>query len=283
MMTINIDQAKNAAIAVIRGEFLDTFGFTPNMLTAEDMRMITLGISNSIDDNLFFGLAQWITRSNSYNDNYFYLRAKTATTTLFIAHYGAVAGVSAVNAVNALRVAGASGKFALMTAPTGGGVAAGGVVAVGALVTAAGSAAVSVSAVLMMDRSVDLLGRDLSLHNSTRPPAHIDFAEEIIQETRDAIANNPNPSKTASIESRFRLTQTEVLDLADRVMGSGYTSIGPPDRWIFRKRVGDVFHQFRMDPTSLAGNHWPNFTHVHFQILDLAGEVLANNHIIVIP
>ncbi|MCL2400945.1 MAG: InlB B-repeat-containing protein, partial [Defluviitaleaceae bacterium] len=36
MMTINIDQAKNAAIAVIRGEFLDTFGFTPNMLTAED-------------------------------------------------------------------------------------------------------------------------------------------------------------------------------------------------------------------------------------------------------
>ncbi|MCL2399341.1 MAG: hypothetical protein FWC91_06315, partial [Defluviitaleaceae bacterium] len=211
----------------IRGEFLDTFGFTPNMLTAEDMRMITLGISNSIDDNLFFGLAQWITRPNNHNDNYFYLKAKTTTTTLFIAHFGAVAGVSAVNAVNALRVAGASGKFALMTAPTGGGAAAGGVVAVGALVTAAGSAAVSVSAVLMMDRSVDLLGRDFSHLNTIRPPEHIDFAEEIVRETRDAIANNPDPSKSPQITSRFRLTQNEALDLGDRIMGSGFTEVGP--------------------------------------------------------
>ena len=69
------------------------------------------------------------------------------------------------------------------------------------------------------------------------------------------------------------------------LMGSGYTQIGPPDRWIFRKRVGNEFHQFRMDTGSLIGNHNPHVSHVHFEILNLTGTgaPLATNHIIVIP
>ena len=131
--------------------------------------MIILGITHGIDDNMFFGLAQWITNSESYENNYFYLKAKTATTAFFIAHYGAIAGVSAINAINALGVAGAAGKFAVVTSPTGAGAAGGAIVAVGVLATAAGSAVTAAAAGAMMARSVDIYGRDIEKLNRTRP------------------------------------------------------------------------------------------------------------------
>jgi len=277
---ISIQGHYDLAVSAVKTQFMDTFGFTPNMLTAEDKRMITQGIVHGIDDNLFFGASQWIVGAHNYNDNYFYLKAKSTTSAIFIAVFGTIAAVNAYNAVKALSVAGASGTFALITAPTGAGALGGGTVAVGSLVVAAGSAANASVAAAMMARSVDLYGRDLSMSGTVRPPAHIDFAEEIIRETQ--AANNGRPPRV-DITSRFHLTQNEALDLGDRILGSDFVQKGAHDSWVFERNVGNEIHRFRMDVKSVAGTHDPWFSHVHFEILDLARNELVNNHIIVIP
>ena len=167
---INIQQYIDTAIRDMENEFFLVSGLNRDLLTPEDMRMVMLGITHAVDENLFFGLAQWITRSQGYDDNYFYLKAKSTTTSFFIAHFGAIAGVSAANAIKSLGVAGASGKFALATAPSGAGAVAGGVTAAGALTSAAVSGVVSVSASAMMSRSVRNFGRDVRTLNATPPP-----------------------------------------------------------------------------------------------------------------
>jgi len=168
MWLVNIQRDINIAIAVMENQFYTMFSIDRNALSEDNRLMVLLGVTHSIDDNMFFGVAQWRTGSVSPN-NYFYLRAKTITTTFFIAYFGVRAGVNAANAVRALGVAGASGTFALATAPTGAGGVAGGVVATGALVTAAGSALLALGAGAMMTRSADIFGRDMRRLNSLPP------------------------------------------------------------------------------------------------------------------
>jgi hypothetical protein len=162
---IEIDNVINS----VERQFYISFGFYPNMLTKQDRDMLILGVIHAIDENLFLGLAKWVTGSSNYDDNYFYLVAKQITTSLFIAHFGAIAGVSAANAVSALGQAGAAGAFALATLPTGIGAVGGGAVAVAKLTEAAVSAGVSIVAVAMMDRSVNNLGETTGKLNSLPP------------------------------------------------------------------------------------------------------------------
>jgi len=162
-----IDMHRNAAIGAIETQFFAITGIDRATLSDSNAMMITRGIANGVDDNMFFGLGQVVASATSHDYNYFYLRAKTITHTFFIAHYAGIAGVSAVAMINALGVAGALGKFAVATAPTGVGPVGGGVAAAGALVTAVSAGAVSLGATVAMSKSIGNYERDMRTLNAT--------------------------------------------------------------------------------------------------------------------
>ena len=81
-----------------------------------------------------------------------------------------------------------------------------------------------------------------------------------------------------SIISQYPITPDEALDAAQKFLGEGYTEKGV-NRGVFRS--ADGLRQFRMDPDSLAGGHWPDIPHVHFEIFEHPGDKKAsvNNHV----
>lgn len=57
----------------------------------------------------------------------------------------------------------------------------------------------------------------------------------------------------------------------------GYRELGK-GRGVFRS--ADGLRQFRMDPDSMQGNHWPDIPHVHFEIFEPGGKkAVVNNHV----
>jgi hypothetical protein len=81
-----------------------------------------------------------------------------------------------------------------------------------------------------------------------------------------------------SLVSRFPMTADDALNSAIDFLGPGYRELGR-GRGVFRS--ADGLRQFRMDPDSLAGNHWPDIPHVHFEIFANAGDKkpFVNNHV----
>uniref|UniRef100_A0AAU2V406 DUF6531 domain-containing protein n=1 Tax=Streptomyces sp. NBC_00003 TaxID=2903608 RepID=A0AAU2V406_9ACTN len=92
-----------------------------------------------------------------------------------------------------------------------------------------------------------------------------------ITETREKVGEG-------SIVSQHPMTPDEALDAAQRFLGEGYTEKGM-NRGVFRS--ADGLRQFRMDPDSMAGGHWPDIPHVHFEIFEHPGDKKAsvNNHV----
>jgi RHS repeat-associated protein len=81
-----------------------------------------------------------------------------------------------------------------------------------------------------------------------------------------------------SIVSNHPITADEALKAAQKFLGDGYRELGQ-GRGVFRS--ADGLRQFRMDPDSLQGNHWPDVPHVHFEIFDSPGakKAVVNNHV----
>jgi RHS repeat-associated protein len=81
-----------------------------------------------------------------------------------------------------------------------------------------------------------------------------------------------------SLVSNFPMTADDALDSAIDFLGPGYRELGQ-GRGVFRS--ADGLRQFRMDPDSLAGNHWPDIPHVHFEIFENARDKrpFVNNHV----
>jgi len=82
-----------------------------------------------------------------------------------------------------------------------------------------------------------------------------------------------------NITSKFGLTADEALTLGDKLLGQGYKEVGKAGSGVFEKQVGNQTYRFRIDNSSLTGNHSPNVPHVHVEILDEVRNILVNNHI----
>ncbi|MFG2264766.1 putative T7SS-secreted protein [Streptomyces sp. NPDC048720] len=92
-----------------------------------------------------------------------------------------------------------------------------------------------------------------------------------VTETRGNIGNG-------SIVSNHPMTADQALNAAEKFLGDGYLEKGN-GRGVFRS--ADGLRQFRMDPDSLRGGHWPDVPHVHFEIFDHPGakKAVVNNHV----
>ncbi|MEU6055814.1 polymorphic toxin-type HINT domain-containing protein [Streptomyces xanthochromogenes] len=85
-------------------------------------------------------------------------------------------------------------------------------------------------------------------------------------------------SGMGSIVSKHSLNADQALDVGLEFLGPGYKELGK-NRGVFRS--ADGLRQFRIDPDSLDGNHWPDVRHIHLQIFAHPGDKksLVNNHI----
>jgi hypothetical protein len=92
-----------------------------------------------------------------------------------------------------------------------------------------------------------------------------------VDETRGRIGDG-------SIVSEHPMTADEALDAAHRFLGDDYVEKGV-NRGVFRS--ADGLRQFRMDPDSIQGKHWPDIPHVHFEIFPEPGakKATVNNHV----
>lgn len=91
-----------------------------------------------------------------------------------------------------------------------------------------------------------------------------------VTETRDRMGDG-------SIVSQHPMTADEALDAAGGFLGDGYRELGR-NRGVFRS--ADGLRQFRMDPDSMRGGHWPDIPHVHFEIFEAGGKkAVVNNHV----
>lgn len=97
---------------------------------------------------------------------------------------------------------------------------------------------------------------------------HNTCVDDVLNETASAVGN---------ITSKFKLSGDEALEGALKWLQDGYREIGKPSSGIFLSKDG--LRRFRMDPNSLLGNHPPFVPHVHFEWLDILGQVIANNHV----
>nr|WP_184286692.1 RHS repeat-associated core domain-containing protein [Nocardiopsis algeriensis] len=110
---------------------------------------------------------------------------------------------------------------------------------------------------------------DVLSHNSGGESCSITNA--VISETKDARGKG-------SIVGNVPVTADQALDAGIEFLGSGYREMGE-GRGVFRS--ADGLRQFRIDPDSLDGGHWPDFPHVHFQMFDSPGDKKnsVNNHV----
>jgi RHS repeat-associated protein len=82
-----------------------------------------------------------------------------------------------------------------------------------------------------------------------------------------------------NLTSKFTLTADEALDAGQRWLGSNYSELGKAGSGVFRS--ADGLRQFRMDASSISGQHAPGVPHVHLELFGVAGSKrpIVNNHI----
>lgn len=102
---------------------------------------------------------------------------------------------------------------------------------------------------------------------------------DILDETRATAESNVDivwHKRKSSLVSVHTITMEGAMATGSEFLGEGMRDMAK-GRGIFRS--ADNRRGFRIDPASLAGGHWPDVPHVHFEIFDEAGKALANNHV----
>ncbi|MDQ0795947.1 hypothetical protein [Streptomyces sp. B1I3] len=82
--------------------------------------------------------------------------------------------------------------------------------------------------------------------------------------------------RKSSLISTHTITMEDAMATGRKFLGEGMRDV-TKGREIYRS--ADNRRGFRTDPDSLAGGHWPDVPHVHFEIFGEAGKPLANNHV----
>jgi hypothetical protein len=100
--------------------------------------------------------------------------------------------------------------------------------------------------------------------------AKVGTADDVIAETRAGKGN---------LTSSYSLSAADALEAGQKWVGPGYQEIGKPGSGVFRS--ADGLRQFRIDPSSITGQHSPNVPHVHLEGFSQPGakRPSVNNHI----
>jgi len=162
IFNIDLEAKKNE----ILDKIYDKIGIDPRELTAEDVKMLVLGVTYSVDDNATFNIVQCLhevtTGKEPPEDNYYFARAKAFTDAMFVAAYTKATLGSAAAAVSALDSAGLSGGMALATSPSGAGTVVFGTAAVAELSGAAIMSGVSFVSSMFAEHSKDVFRSSVS-------------------------------------------------------------------------------------------------------------------------
>lgn len=132
-------------------------GLNPDELSNEDKSMVIAGLASSVDDNMYFGAIKSVSRNKDFEDNYYYMKAKSYLDTVYTAAYYTMSLGSAAEAARALNTAGVSGAMAFATSETGAGAAVFGTAAVAELAEAAAMSGVSFVSYKMAERSKNIM------------------------------------------------------------------------------------------------------------------------------
>ncbi|WP_179136312.1 S8 family serine peptidase [Paenibacillus sp. 32352] len=187
-------------------KFYDYVGIDPADLTDEDKRMLATGVIYGIDDNVHFGVAQWALNVYIPEDNYYYMRAKAFTDTVFTAAYTVAAAGSAAGAVQALINSGTMGSMALAASPTGYGGAALGAVALEELARSAAFAGVSYLSGKMATRSQNIVKTSAAKLKETLGYKIRNVADDIL----DRFEGYPNSNGGHTLSKHVSMTNEEL-------------------------------------------------------------------------
>ncbi|WP_405820454.1 ricin-type beta-trefoil lectin domain protein [Streptomyces sp. NBC_01390] len=103
---------------------------------------------------------------------------------------------------------------------------------------------------------------------------------EIVEETQAVADSNVDivaHKRKSSLVSQFSITMEDAMATGMDFLGEGATDVSR-GRGVWKSADGR--RGFRIDPQSLAGGHWPDIPHVHFELFDETGKkFLANNHV----
>ena len=94
---------------------------------------------------------------------------------------------------------------------------------------------------------------------------------------------NETETSHGNITSAHTLTEGEALDAGLQFLGTNYREIGNSGSGVYRSTTPNsdgTYNQFRMDNNSLEGNHSPNVSHVHFEVINPStNKPTVNNHV----
>lgn len=137
----------------------------------DDLKMIILGIVCGVDDNMFFGSAQWVANKikgfEAPEYDFWFMRAKAATDATFAAAFAYAAYGSAAAAAQAFVDAGVATAFAVATSPTGVGAVGGGAVAIEEALRGVLLLGVSFASTCMATRSANNMAKSVAKFNKT--------------------------------------------------------------------------------------------------------------------
>lgn len=137
----------------------------------QDLQMIVLGISCSIDDNILLGTIQKVAYLiNGFQQpdyDFWFMRAKAATDAVCTAWHAVVAYGSAAAGLQALTNAGFFGGFALALTPTGYGVVVSGTIAIEEAIRGAALLGLSVVSTAMFFRSGEIMSASVNKLSKT--------------------------------------------------------------------------------------------------------------------
>ncbi len=248
---IDINDIRNKMVNKIE----DFIGIPYSSLNTNDKKMVQSGIVHSIDNNMFFGLAQKIVNVGRLEHNYYYMRAKSLMDAFFVAKYTIATAGSVQAAMNAWSAAGISGGLAIATSPSGAGTVVFGATAATSLAGAVTMTGVSFVSASLTTRSTnnfrsniqklqDTLGYKLrNLKNNVLtemekiPDCHT--IKEHVNITDDGLlARGVNASKYHDLDKATRAVKEAVLNNADDVE-AWLRNTSSPNRLIF-----DTTHSF---------------------------------------
>ncbi|NEW09152.1 S8 family serine peptidase [Paenibacillus sp. SYP-B3998] len=206
-IVIDIQQSIDDKINEIKNAFYNYLEIDPSELTDEDKMMLVRGIVFGVDDNVYFGAAQWAANAKAPESNYYYMRAKALTDTIFTAAYTMAAAGSAAAAVQALIDSGSMGAMALAASPTGVGGAVLGAASLEELARAAALSGVSYLSGKMAMRSQGIVKASVDKLKETLGYKIRNVGDDIL----DRFEGYPNANGGHTLRDHVSMTNEELV------------------------------------------------------------------------
>ncbi|KAF5065795.1 Bacterial CdiA-CT RNAse A domain protein [anaerobic digester metagenome] len=182
----DINESINKKKNDLANKFYNKIGINPSELSNEEKSMVIAGLASSVDDNMYFGVIKSTFGYKDYEDNYYYMKAKSYADTAYTAAYYTMSVGSAAEAARALNTAGVSGAMAFATSETGAGAVVFGTASVAELAEAAAMSGVSFVSYKMAERSKNIMTESVSKLKKTKGCKIRTVADDILDQMEAA-------------------------------------------------------------------------------------------------